>query len=94
MHHTDTNMQHQKKSGMGKIIKSCQLTIWDECSMAQKALEALQKYLRGNEQLVGGTLILLSGDFRQTLPVIPCSTAADELNACLKSSFLWQNVQK
>ncbi|GBP59680.1 hypothetical protein EVAR_39837_1 [Eumeta japonica] len=39
-------------------------------------------------------MILLSGDFRQTLPVIPRSTAADEINACLKSSNLWHNVKK
>jgi PIF1-like helicase len=50
-------------------------------------LEAL-KDLRGNEQLFGGALISLSGDFRQTPPVIPQSTPADELNACLKSSVL------
>ncbi|GBP95665.1 hypothetical protein EVAR_67871_1 [Eumeta japonica] len=39
-------------------------------------------------------MILLSGDFRQTLPVIPRSTAADEINACLKSSNLWRYVKK
>ncbi|XP_071036514.1 uncharacterized protein [Parasteatoda tepidariorum] len=32
---------------------------------------------------------LENGDFRQTLPVIPRSTYADEINACLKSSPLW-----
>lgn len=37
---------------------------------------------------------MLSGDFRQTLPVIPRSTPADEINACLKSSFLWAHVQR
>lgn len=36
---------------------------------------------------------LLAGDFRQTLPVIPRSRAADELNACLKSSVLWKYVK-
>ncbi|UYV67980.1 hypothetical protein LAZ67_5002693 [Cordylochernes scorpioides] len=76
-----------KYSGMGKVLRSCQLIIWDECTMAhKKSLEALNrtlKYLRGNEQLFGGALILLAGDFRQTLPVIPRSTPADELNACL-----------
>jgi len=38
-------------------------------------------------------MILLAGDFRQTLPVIPRSTSADELNACLKSSNLWKHVK-
>jgi ATP-dependent exoDNAse (exonuclease V) alpha subunit len=87
-----------KNSGIGKVLQSCQIIIWDECTMAhKKSLEALNntlKYLKGNEQLFGGTLILLSGDFRQTLPVIPRSTPADELNACLKSSVLWLLVQK
>ncbi|GFT98902.1 ATP-dependent DNA helicase [Trichonephila clavipes] len=47
-----------------------------------------------NMQLFGGALILLAGDFRQTLPVIPRSTPADGLNACLKSSVLWRYVEK
>lgn len=87
-----------KNSGIGKILQSCQIIIWDECTMAhKKSLEALNntlKDLKDNDQLFGGTLILLSGDFRQTLPVLPRSTPADELNACLKSSFLWRHVQK
>jgi len=87
-----------KNSGIGKVLQSCQIIIWDECTMAhKKSLEALNntlKDLKDNDQLFGGTLILLSGDFRQTLPVLPRSTPADELNACLKSSFLWRHVQK
>ncbi|CAB3226278.1 unnamed protein product [Arctia plantaginis] len=39
-------------------------------------------------------MILLSGDFRQTLPVIPRSKAADEINVCLESSNLWRYVKK
>ncbi|XP_047514655.1 ATP-dependent DNA helicase PIF1-like [Pieris napi] len=42
---------------------------------------------------MGGALLILSGDFRQTLPVIPKSTSADEINACLKKSHLWPQVQ-
>ncbi|XP_044597583.1 uncharacterized protein LOC123274158 [Cotesia glomerata] len=34
----------------------------------------------------------LSGDFRQTFPVIPRSTYADEINACLKSST-WRSIE-
>ena len=59
-----------KNSGMGKVLQSCQLIVWDKCTMAhKKSLEALDrtlKDLRGNEKLFGGGLILLSGDFRQT----------------------------
>jgi hypothetical protein len=40
-----------------------------------------------------GSTVALAGDFRQTLPIIPRSTAADELNACLKASHLWRYVK-
>ncbi|XP_055612030.1 ATP-dependent DNA helicase pif1-like [Uranotaenia lowii] len=83
---------------MGRFLQTCRLIIWDECTMAhKKALEALNrtlKDLRSNDLLFGDSLILLSGDFRQTLPVIQKSTPADEINACLKSSALWTYVQK
>lgn len=87
-----------RNSGMAKVLQQAAIILWDECPMAhKKSLEALNRTLqdlRGNQQLFGGALILLSGDFRQTLPVIPRSTPCDEINACLKSSFLWGNVQK
>ncbi|UYV66363.1 hypothetical protein LAZ67_4001469, partial [Cordylochernes scorpioides] len=87
-----------KTSGMATVLKTCQIIIWDECTMAhKKALEALDRTLRdfrGNQRLMGGALILLAGDFRQILPVIPRATPADELNACLKKSALWRHVKK
>ncbi|GFV65181.1 ATP-dependent DNA helicase [Trichonephila clavipes] len=63
----------------------------------KKALEALDRTLRdfrGNRRIFGGVLILLSGDFRQTLPIIPRSTPAHELHSYLKSSVLWRHLQK
>ncbi|XP_044315200.1 ATP-dependent DNA helicase pfh1-like [Drosophila rhopaloa] len=87
-----------KNSATAKLMRECKIIIWDECTMAHKrALEAVDqtiKDLRGDSKLFGGALILLSGDFRQTLPVIPKSTAADEVIACLKSSSLWRYVKK
>ncbi|GFU56508.1 ATP-dependent DNA helicase [Trichonephila clavipes] len=87
-----------KNSGMGKVLQTCQIIIWDECTMShKKALETLDRTLRdfrGNIRIFGGVLILLSGDFRQTLPIIPRSTPAHELHACLKSSVLWRHLQK
>ncbi|GFS93187.1 ATP-dependent DNA helicase [Trichonephila clavipes] len=43
---------------------------------------------------MGGVVVLLAGDFRQTLPVIERGTAADEIDACLKASYLWTKVEK
>lgn len=63
----------------------------------RKSLEALDRTLkdpRKNSTLMGGVLLFLSGDFRQTLPVIPRSTPADEINACLKQSIFWDQVEK
>ncbi|XP_055932759.1 uncharacterized protein LOC129962790 [Argiope bruennichi] len=83
----------KKQSSMATVLKRCKIIIWDECTMAHKhSLEALNRTLKdikNSDKLFGGTLLVLSGDFRQTLPVIPRSTYADEINACLKSSPLW-----
>ncbi|XP_037959314.1 uncharacterized protein LOC119688719 [Teleopsis dalmanni] len=83
---------------MAKVLVASKVIIWDECTMAHKrALEALDrtlKDLRNDSRCFGDAMILLSGDFRQTLPVIPKSTVADEINACLKSSNLWRYVKK
>lgn len=88
----------RKTSAMAKILQTCKLIIWDKCTITHKrSLEALDrtlKDLRDNQNIFGGAMILLSGDFRQTLPVIPQSSVAEELNASLKSSNLWRHVKK
>ncbi|KIH67418.1 hypothetical protein ANCDUO_02256 [Ancylostoma duodenale] len=87
-----------KGSGKAQVLKMCKVIVWDECTMAHKrALEALDRTLqdiRENDRLMGGAVLVLAGDFRQTLPVIPRATPADELNACLKASYLWRHVRK
>ncbi len=42
---------------------------------------------------MGGITVVLSGDFRQTLPIIPKGMKADKIQACLKSSPLWQQIK-
>lgn len=87
----------EKSSAIAHTLKNCRLIVWDECTIAnKKGLEALNRTmqdLKMCKELFGGTLLLLSGDFRQTLPVVPKSTPADELQACLKTSFLWKYVK-
>ena len=86
-----------KNSIRGKILMECRLIVWDECTMAnKKSVEALNQTLqdfRGNDKLMGGVVVLLSGDFRQTLPIIEKGTPADEIAACLKKSILWPQVK-
>ncbi|CAF3486417.1 unnamed protein product [Rotaria sp. Silwood1] len=81
-----------------KVLQECKLIVWDECTMSHRqALEALGctlQDLRGNGKLMGGAVLLLAGDFCQTLPVIQKGTMADELKACLKASYVWRHVHK
>ena len=52
----------------------------------KKSLEASDRTMKdlwNNQNRFGGAMILFAGDFRHTLPVIPCLTPVDELNACL-----------
>ena len=87
-----------KGTSQAKVLQECEVIVWDECTMSHKhALEALDRTLqdlRDNPTLMGGVVVVLAGDFRQTLPVIPRGTAADELKACLKASHLWRHVLK
>jgi hypothetical protein len=87
-----------KGSGQAKVLKQCTAIIWDKCTMAhKKALEALHHTLQdlnGNNDLMGGCIVVLTWGFHQTLPIIPRSTPADELNACPKASHLWRYVKK
>ena len=83
---------------IARLLELCCLIVWDECTMThKKALESVNRLLqdvRKNKRLFGGVVMLLTGDFRQTLPVVPGGTRADEINASLKSSVLWPYVQK
>ena len=61
----------------------------------RKNLEVMDRIfrdIRGNEDVMGGLLTLMCGDFRQILPVVRGGTTANVVDACLKRSELWQNV--
>lgn len=63
----------------------------------RKAVEAVNRTIqdiRQNGRPMGGITVLFCGNFRQTLPVVPRGTRADEVNACLKSSTLWPHVTR
>lgn len=72
-------------SDNGKLLKECSIIIWDEAPMMHKhGFEALNRTLqdvRNNKQLMGGILVVLSGDFRQ---IVKGGTKYDEIKVCIK----------
>ena len=85
-----------KNSQKGKLLSSTKLIVWDEaCMTNKKCFETVDNTLRdirNCDKPMGGITTVLSGDFRQILPVIPRGTRADHINACLKSSYLWPYI--
>ncbi|KAL4104072.1 hypothetical protein QTP88_019385 [Uroleucon formosanum] len=82
-----------KQSNIAKVLCNCKFINWDENTMAHKrgieALDRSLKDIRNNNGVMGGVTVLLTGDFRQTLPVILRGSRADEVKACTKASYLW-----
>ncbi|XP_035702601.1 ATP-dependent DNA helicase PIF1-like [Folsomia candida] len=65
----------RSKSADAELFRQAKLFIWDEATMAPSlALVAVDKFLKevmDNQKPLGGKVLLLGGDFRQTLPVVP-----------------------
>ena len=85
-----------KNSGTGKLLQTCRLIVWDECTMSHKnAFKGVDKALRdirNSTSVMGGVTFVMVGDFRQTLPIIRRGTRADQVRSCVKSSYLWDQV--
>jgi hypothetical protein len=89
------------RSQLGKFLKSAEVIIIDEAPMLQKeqleAIHMLFHQLQGtitsrdrDANPFAGKLLILSGDFRQTLPVCPKESRAGICGIILKRSFLWR----
>lgn len=91
----------KKNTHVAELIERTSLITWDEAPVNHKhCFEALDRTLRDimpsnncylpNKQF-GGVTVVLGGDFRQTLPVIPNANKQQILNASITRSHLWQN---
>jgi len=86
-------------SDLAKLIAQARLIIWDEAPMLHKhCFEAVDRALRdvlrcyngGRLDIpFGGKVVVLGGDFRQILPVIPKGTRQEVVHATINSSYLW-----
>jgi len=93
------NLHEHSVSGLkvnskgASIIRSAKLIIWDEAPMANKhslmCINRLLKDIMGNDVPFGGKIIILGGDFRQVLPVVPHVSRAATVQNSIKFSPLW-----
>lgn len=87
----------KKESALSKMLQEASILIIDEATLLhRKVLEAINtsmQDLKSSNELMGGLLLLLCGDFRQILPVVRNGTRANIVDACLKSSELWKFVK-
>lgn len=74
-------------------IKAARLIVWDEAPMANVyALMTVNRLLQdimSNNIVFGGKIIVLGGDFRQVLPVVPHASRQTITQNCIKFSPLW-----
>ncbi|XP_071712507.1 uncharacterized protein [Rutidosis leptorrhynchoides] len=93
----------KQKTHLAELMQQVRLIIWDEAPMTQRfAFEDLDKTLRdilgakdeiNRGKLFGGVPILLGGNFRQILPIIPKGKRQEVVQACINRSDLWQHCQ-
>ncbi|XP_057432378.1 uncharacterized protein LOC130725142 [Lotus japonicus] len=87
-------------SNKAELLKHTSLIIWDEAPMVNRwAFEAVDRTLRdimevgdvyGGGKPFGGKVVVLGGDFRQTLPIIPKASREEIVMATINSSRLWK----
>ncbi len=86
-----------KQSEEAKLIRATSLLLWDEAPMQHKhAFEAVDRTFRdvtGLDRPFGGVVVVMGGDFRKVLPVIPKGSRAQIVQASLNRSLLWIDIQ-
>ncbi len=87
----------RKQDDLVVLIRQTKLILWDEAPMTNKlAFEAVDRTLRDltdRNESFGGIVFVMSGDFRQVLPVIPRGSHADIVFASIKNSYLWESIE-
>ncbi|XP_031116689.1 uncharacterized protein LOC116020351 [Ipomoea triloba] len=97
----DSTCNIKPDSDLAELISKAKLIIWDEAPMMHKHyFEALDRTMRdllrftnpaSERYTFGGKTVVLGGDFRQILPVIPKGSRQDIVSSTINSSYLWES---
>lgn len=95
----NTFCEVKSSTTLANFLSQSDLIVWDEAPMAHRhCIEAVDRTLRdilslsdneASQKPFGGITVLLGGDFRQILPVIPQGTRSETVNAAVNRSHLW-----
>jgi hypothetical protein len=91
-------------SPQAALIRAARLIVWDEAPMAHKhvfeVVNRMFQHVMGavdpalKDMLFGGKVVVMGGDFRQLLLVVPRGTRGQIVDASLKRSvILWHSVK-
>jgi hypothetical protein len=91
-------------SPQAALIRTARLIVWDEAPMAHKhVFEAVNRTLQHvmgaidptlKDMLFGGKVVVMGGDFRQILPMVPRGTRGQIVDVSLKRFVvLWHRVK-
>jgi len=87
----------RKQDDLAVLIRQTKLILWDEAPMTNKlAFETVNRTLcdlTDRNKPFGGIVFVMSGDFRQVLPVIPRGSHVDIVSASIKNSYLWESIE-
>lgn len=93
----------KQHSYLAELISQTDLVVWDEAPMNHKHIfEAVDRSFRdimrlkdpsNLEKPFGGKTVLLGGDFRQILPVLPKKGRADIVMSSISKSYLWKQCK-
>ncbi|XP_062189934.1 uncharacterized protein LOC133892964 [Phragmites australis] len=96
----ESTCEIKQGSHLAGLLSKTSIILWDEAPMTHRnCFEALDKSLRDilkftNENTetrpFGGMTVVLGGDFRQILPVVPKGRREHIVNASIKRSYLWK----
>ena len=85
-----------KQSQEAELIQVTDLIIWNEAPMQHKfnfqAVDRTFRDLTGIDKPFGGKIMVMGGDFRQVLPVIPRADRAQVVDASINRSLFWKFV--
>ncbi|KAH9541362.1 hypothetical protein CY35_14G059600 [Sphagnum magellanicum] len=100
--HNESTCNITQQIKLAELVHKADLIIWDEVPMMHRqAFETIDRTLcdlmqlddaQANEKIFGGKTVVLGGDFRQILLVIPKGGREDIVSASLLRSHLWQHV--